>query len=59
MITNETEKMIKGLLSEAEYKVFELRREGKSYKDISFILDLPIKSVENSFMRIRKKIKGL
>lgn len=50
---------IKEKLTEEENKVYELKKENKTNKEISIILDKPIKSIENTLYRIRTKIKSV
>ena len=46
-------------LSDKEFKVFKLYLDGYSYKQISEKLSMPLKSVDNSLLRARKKLKNL
>lgn len=46
-------------LSEKEFRVFKLYLDGYSYKQISDKLSMPLKSVDNSLLRARKKLKNL
>ena len=47
---------LKNMLSIEEYKVYELKKEGKSNKEVSLILDKSIKSIYNSICRIKGKL---
>ena len=51
--------MIKNLLSELEYSVFECILEGMTYEETSFNLGLSFKSVDNAMQRVRKKLKDI
>lgn len=55
----EISRQIKILLSSFERKTLSLYLQGFCYKDISRILGVSIKSVDNSLVRIRKKLKFL
>lgn len=48
---------IKLELSRMEYKVLQLQLSGKSYSEISKVLNISEKSVDNALSRIRKKLK--
>lgn len=50
-------KIAKEKLTDFEYKVFELKSKGLSYKEISKILKKNVKSVDNALKRIRMKLK--
>ena len=50
-------KKIKKQLTNFEECVFDLKLQGFDYREISLILDKPIKSVDNALTRIRIKIK--
>jgi len=50
-------KKIKRLLSEREYKVFEMYLNSFSYRQIAARLNISIKSVDNSLSRARAKLK--
>jgi RNA polymerase sporulation-specific sigma factor len=50
-------KTIKSSLSPLEYKVLKLYLQGYSYKEISSILNVSSKSIDNSLSRIRLKLK--
>ena len=56
---NELNKEILLSLSDIEKKVYELKKEGKSNKEISFILNVNRKSIENTLERIKSKIKKI
>ena len=44
------------LLSGMEQKVFTLYLQGKTYGEISEIMDIPLKSADNAMQRVRKKL---
>lgn len=46
-------------LSEKEFRVFKLYLDGYSYRQISEKLCMPLKSVDNSLLRAKKKLKNL
>lgn len=46
-------------LSDKEFRVFKLYLDGYSYKQISEKLSMPLKAVDNSLLRARKKLKNL
>lgn len=48
----------KEVLTDFEYQVFELKRNGFNYKEIAEILDKDSKAVDNAIQRIKSKIKG-
>lgn len=50
---------IKKVLTDFEFQVFELKRNGFNYKEISEILDKDLKSIDNALQRIRSKIKEI
>ncbi len=50
---------IASLLSEKEWSIFRLYLAGLSYKEVSEILDVPLKTVDNAVFRVRKKLKTL
>lgn len=50
---------IASLLSEKEWSIFRLYLAGLSYKEISEILSIPLKTVDNAVFRVRKKLKTL
>ncbi len=52
----EIESIIKNELSELEYKIFELHRQGYSYSEIADNLGLSKKSVDNAMQRVKKKL---
>ncbi len=62
-IESESEKelneLIKGALSESEYKILSLYIEGLSYSQISEKSNKTVKSVDNAIQRIKKKIKKI
>ena len=51
-------KHISDCLSEKEKRVLKLYLAGESYEQISHILDIKQKSVDNALQRIRKKLKN-
>lgn len=57
LLANELEKEIKEKLTELEYKIYELKKEGNSNKNIAIILNIPVKKVENTISRIKTKVK--
>ncbi len=62
-INNETlnsyERKIKEALSELEFKVFECYLGGMSYLDISNLLNINKKAVDNAVQRIKKKLEAV
>ncbi len=50
-------KKIKSILSPHEFKVFEYYLKGFSYKEISSMLNVSNKSIDNSLTRIKSKLK--
>lgn len=54
--SSQLRKLIKDRLSELEMKVLRLYLSGKSYAEISGILSVSTKSVDNALQRIRKKL---
>ncbi len=63
VMNNEQEKVlvekIKGVLTEFESQVFELKSSGLNYQEIAIILDKSPKSIDNTLQRIKGKLKGL
>lgn len=53
---NETTDLLVGILSKLEYKVLIMRLMGYSYNEITLLLQLENKSVDNAMQRIRKKL---
>ena len=51
--------IIKKTLSKKEYEVLKYYLSGYSYKEISKILDINEKSIDNSLSRIKTKLKSL
>ncbi len=47
----------KNSLSFIESQIFELRYNGFSYKDIASLLEINVKKVDNTLLRIRKKME--
>ena len=56
-LANELDIEIKNILTTFELKVYELKKEGKSNKTISQILNVDTKSIENTIQRIKAKVK--
>jgi len=60
-ITKENTEFLNGkmdeVLSHLEKSVLSLYLEGKSYQEISTILDRPQKSIDNALQRVKKKMK--
>lgn len=52
-------RMIHELLSPLEYDVFTNFLDGKSYEEISSLLGLNVKSVDNAMQRVRKKLRNI
>ncbi len=63
LLDSETEEelinKIKELLTDLEFQVFELKRNGFNYKEIAEILDKDQKSIDNALQRIRIKMKEI
>lgn len=59
LLANELDKEITKMLTIKEYKVYELKKDGKENKIISLILNIPIKNIENALQRIRVKVRRL
>ena len=53
----EMQSILKGILSKLEYRVLLMRLQGYSYNEITLLLQLETKSVDNAMQRIRKKVK--
>lgn len=51
--------LIEKALTDYEYSVFQLYVTGMSYRDVAETLNKPVKSVDNTIHRIKKKIKAL
>ena len=49
--------IFKNDLSYSDARVFELRYNGFSYKDIASLLDIDVKKVDNILIKIRKKLE--
>ena len=58
-ILNKQVEIMKKELTELELNVLNLRMKDFKYKEISKILDINIKSIDNSIQRIRRKFKKL
>lgn len=58
LIDQEIKENLKKILTEFELKVYELKIEGKTNKEISFILNKPSRSIENTLQRIKLKLKN-
>ena len=52
----ETSNILADILSKLEYKVLIMRLMGYSYNEITLLLQLENKSVDNAMQRIRKKL---
>ena len=52
----ELENLIKKHLSDLEYKIFSLHRQGYSYLEIAEKLNETVKVVDNAMQRVRKKL---
>lgn len=57
--SSQLKKEIENQLSVLEKKVLQNYLDGMSYSDISVQLNKPIKSIDNTIQRIRKKIKNM
>lgn len=57
IITKEFENEVKKSLTEFELKVYDLKIDGKTNDEISIILNKTKKSIENTLLRIKSKIK--
>ncbi len=57
LLEEEDEEEVRRTLTEFELKVFELKMDGKTNKEISIILDKTPRSIENTIQRIKQKIK--
>lgn len=55
----EIDSEIKKILTNEELKVYELKKESKTVKEISYILDKPIKSIYNTTRRIKIKLQNI
>ena len=53
---SETSDLLASILSKLEYKVLIMRLMGYSYNEITLLLQLENKSVDNAMQRIRKKL---
>ena len=51
------ELLIEENLSSFEMKVLDLYLQGKTYNDISELIDKPIKSIDNALQRIKRKLE--
>lgn len=51
------EELLEESLSKLEKKVLHLFLDGKTYSDIAFNLNKPVKSIDNAIQRIRDKVK--
>ena len=47
----------KSILTDMEYQVFELKLNGFNYKEISEILEIDNKKIDNTLQRIRNKMR--
>lgn len=59
LISEEDKVLLKNSLTEFELKVYELKYEGKSNREISVILDKNTRSIENTIQRIKLKFKNI
>lgn len=57
LIDKEETEEIKNILTDFELKVYELKIDGKSNKEIAMILDKTTRSIENTLQRIKIKIR--
>jgi len=57
LINEEEKEELKSILTDFELKVYELKIEGKTNKEISTILDRNQRSIENTIQRIKLKLK--
>lgn len=57
LIDEEDAEEIKQFLTDFELKVYELKLEGKTNREISIILERKLRSIENTIQRIKFKIK--
>ena len=58
-IIDNIEDKIKAKLTSLEMQVFELMISGFKYREIAYILDKDIKSIDNAIQRIRNKAKNI
>jgi len=54
-----TQNKIDEVLSDFEIRVLQMYIDGKSYRDISVILERPAKSIDNALQRVKRKIAGI
>lgn len=47
------------VLSHMEWEVLKLYTEGRNYHEIAELLDRPLKSIDNTLQRIKKKLEGI
>ncbi len=59
LLAKELDEEIKEELTPVEYKVYELKKEGKTNKGISIILNTSVKNIENALQRIKTKMKNV
>ena len=59
LISEEDKILLKNNLTDFELKVYELKYEGKTNKEIALILDKNIRSIENTIQRIKIKFKDI
>lgn len=50
---------IHNVLSEMEWRVLSLYTEGRNYHEISKILNKPLKSIDNTLQRIKRKLEDI
>lgn len=55
---NELIEFLRSELTDLEMKVLYLRINGRSYKEITEVLQIQVKAVDNAIQRIRKKVNG-
>lgn len=56
--TKGIESIIQDILSPLEQRVLELYLEDRSYNEISNIMDIRIKSIDNAMQRVKKKLEN-
>ena len=59
MIFKETENELRNELSLNEYKIYELKKEGKTNKAISIILNKSISNIQRALSKIKIKMKNV
>ena len=53
------EEELRKSISELEYQIFCLRREGYSYREIAQRVNVTEKKVENTLMKLRRMLRGM